>query len=514
MSNKGPSSLYQRINKIIQHLLTGLYERDHALRISLLAALSGQSVFFLGPPGTAKSLVARRLSLAFVEARFFEYLMGRFSTPDELFGPVSIARLKHEDRYSRNIKGYLPDAHIVFLDEIWKASPPIQNSLLTALNERTYQNGDETIRLPLKCFIAASNEIHLADETRAFWDRFLLRIQVDPIDDTDDFLRLITEEGVPSLAPAPNPVQDDEWNRWLSEISSLSLSRDLLGLISHLRDDLLSLAAEDPGFYISDRRWKMISLILRASAYFHDRTEASLIDGFLISHCIWNSGEQRAELQKRFASALKKSAFVQSDDPDEPEEIVRRFQDDLSEQAAETVEVERLVPLRYDGEYALFIPETSDPVLSYRVWFDDLENLDERGELELFVHEGGNFTHTEIHRMAWSNSERWELEGDLGAGKIESAVQREQQRQPRNLGSAEVRELNTRATDVMALLENRIRDIRENSSALVRQAADHLFVPGSDTGVLEEAARSRIAILEHLMADMIDSAGRYGLELS
>ena len=144
-----------RFNELVVAASAGLKERDEIIANALLAILSGQSVFFFGPPGTAKSLIARRLAGVFKYSTFFECLMNRFTTPEEMFGPVSIKELKSADRYIRKTDGFLPSADFAFLDEIWKSSPAILNALLTILNERKFRNGDKVEDVPLKALVAA-----------------------------------------------------------------------------------------------------------------------------------------------------------------------------------------------------------------------------------------------------------------------------------------------------------------------------------------------------------------------
>ena len=186
-----------RIQSILRQIGEGVYEKDAELALSLLAALAGESVILLGPPGVAKSMVSRRLKLAFARARSFEYLMSRFSTPDEIFGPVSIQRLKMDDVYQRCVDGYLPTADVVFLDEIWKAGPAIQNTLLTVINEKVYLNGNQLLHLPLKLLIGASNELPVQGEgLEALWDRFLIRLVSQPIQNEEAFYQMVNPVSV------------------------------------------------------------------------------------------------------------------------------------------------------------------------------------------------------------------------------------------------------------------------------------------------------------------------------
>uniref|UniRef100_UPI003FF063D3 AAA family ATPase n=1 Tax=Alloprevotella sp. TaxID=1872471 RepID=UPI003FF063D3 len=268
------TNIRQRIEELIHYLQQGIYEKNTETALALLAALAGESILLLGPPGVAKSMVARRLKEAFKGAASFEYLMSRFSTPDEIFGPISIARLKESDKYERAITGYLPTADVVFLDEIWKAGPAIQNTLLTVMNEKLFRNGDKELHLPLKLLIAASNELPAKGEgLEALWDRFVIRIVCRCIQDETTFRHMLCadDEAEKNASSAVvHPITNREYATWQKEAQKVVLSQDLLEAITYIRQHLQRVEVEGTelprSIYISDRRWKHIARLLRISA--------------------------------------------------------------------------------------------------------------------------------------------------------------------------------------------------------------------------------------------------------
>lgn len=306
-----------RIQSLLKNISEGVYQKDSELALSLLAALAGESVILLGPPGVAKSMVARRLKHAFIYARSFEYLMSRFSTPDEIFGPVSIQRLKENDEYQRCVDGYLPSADVVFLDEIWKAGPAIQNTLLTVLNEKTYLNGREQMALPLKLLIGASNELPVQGEgLEALWDRFLIRLVSQPITDEEDFYRMVqgsqsasVGDGLGDAVEAAGlAISSDEYADWQRQIAAVSVPRQVLLAITAIRQGLKDVAIEGQdvhrNIYVSDRRWKKVVHLMRASAFVHDRQEVSLPDLQLAIHCLWNEPDELLSIGQIVANAI------------------------------------------------------------------------------------------------------------------------------------------------------------------------------------------------------------------
>ena len=217
----------ERIEKLIAALATNLYERSEIVALSLLAVLSGQSVFLFGPPGTAKSLIARRVSQAFRNSVFFENLMNRFSTPEDIFGPIDIKELK-EARYVRKIENFLPTATIAFLDEIWKSSTAILNTLLTIINERKFRNGDKVIDVPLKGIIAASNETAPQNQgLEALDDRLIMRLSVQPMKQRDNFENLLSAEPILANIKFDETLQfdDSEWNNLIEQSNMVKMSK-------------------------------------------------------------------------------------------------------------------------------------------------------------------------------------------------------------------------------------------------------------------------------------------------
>lgn len=304
-------SLQVRIKNIVKQISEGMHEREDIISLALLGALSNQNTFLYGPPGTAKSLISRRISCAFESPTYFEYLMNRFSTPEELFGPVSLKALK-EDSYTRKTDNYLPKAEFAFLDEIWKSSPAILNTLLTMINEKTFKNGYEVERTPLKALIAASNETPQENQgLDALYDRFIVRLMVGPITRKDNFEALIN--GTPSTADITVPskllITANEWQSWGKKINSVSLSKETLLIIHSIRKEL-SEKFDELGVYVSDRRWQKAAQLLKASAFFNERKETNHSDALLLSHCIWTSEESREVVIDIVHNSIKGVGFT------------------------------------------------------------------------------------------------------------------------------------------------------------------------------------------------------------
>lgn len=367
--------------ELIKYMTSGLYEKDQIMALALLSAIAGESIFLLGPPGTAKSMVARRLKAVFTGAKDFEYLMSRFSTPDEIFGPVSISKLKDQDCYERMTEGYLPDAEVVFLDEIWKAGPSIQNTLLTALNERIYKNGRHTLHIPLKALIAASNELPAKDEgLEALWDRFLVRVVSNCITDEKTFYKMVcdcaTAEEQHSCECA---LTNDQLSEWQERIQKVGIPDEILGIVSYIRQRLkeesLKEDVESAEYYISDRRWKKVFQLMRTSAFLNGRNEVDASDTLLLTHCLWNTENSIPVVSKIISSAF----FHQIEEcvSKQKEELNLILEDSASNKKSSTHDEERFLV----RDYLYYVIEDT-PFGTLHFPKNELKHLETTNEIE------------------------------------------------------------------------------------------------------------------------------------
>jgi len=305
--------LSEKIRQATKMLEEGLVERDSQVRLLLLAAFCSEHLLLLGPPGTAKSEIGRRLS-AFTKGQYFERLLTRFSVPEELFGPLSMIGLE-KDMYVRKIDGYLPTAQVAFVDEIFKANSAILNSLLTILNERLFDNGSERIEVPLLCLVGASNELPESEELDALYDRFLLRSSVEQVSSTalGDLLKLseasetkaradINDEQKFSLKASDfQGVKEKACEMTTIPDSVINLMTDLR---AHLQDKC------EPPIYVSDRRLLKAVTLLRVAAYTDCRSVVSDFDTLLLAHVLWQRPGESALVQDWILERLAKERGV------------------------------------------------------------------------------------------------------------------------------------------------------------------------------------------------------------
>ena len=271
------TTLRSRLPALLRTLEAGLVERRPIVRLCLLTALAGEHSLLIGPPGTAKSELARRLHAIFRDARYFERLLTRFSVPEELFGPLSIKALE-EDRYERHTAGFLPDASVAFIDEVFKANSAILNALLTLLNEREFDNGAGRQRCPLITAIGATNEVPEDEVAEAFFDRFLTRIPVDSVSPAAFAALLRTDTASAWKAPArEDTLAAEDIVALAAAAAAVSLPEVVIATLADLRAQFVA-----DQVYVSDRRWVKIVALLRVAAASEGRAAVGLWDLLLL----------------------------------------------------------------------------------------------------------------------------------------------------------------------------------------------------------------------------------------
>ena len=289
-----------KLQTVERELLAVLLERDVVIRAALVALLARQHLVQLGAPGTGKTLLmtelGKRISISQGKGlRCFDYLMTKFTTPEELFGPISVAGLKR-DEYQRITAGRLVEAELVFLDEIFKASSAILNTLLRVINERIYTNGSKTTSVPLLSLFGASNELPVGNELEALWDRFLLRVQVGYLSDSGfaQFIRHTAQK---------NGNGQTVTSLTLAELQGLQTAAERVAVPAAICASLEQLRVDlsVKGIRASDRRWGQTLGLLRAHALLEGRSSVEKEDLPILKHCLWQMPEQITDVAKLLA---------------------------------------------------------------------------------------------------------------------------------------------------------------------------------------------------------------------
>ena len=289
--------MQNKLKKLIEALSKNLVEKDEVIKLALLSMIAKENLILIGPPGTAKSEISRRLSQVIKDTNYYEYLLTKFTTPEEVFGPLSINELK-KGQFKRNTEGYIPTSDIVFLDEIFKANSSILNSLLTIINEKVFHNGSQKEKVPLISLIGASNELPMGNsELEALYDRFLVRKYVDYVSDENiDALFYLNSQAF-ELSDDLKMTRE-ELDTIATQANVIEIPSKIIEIIKNIRLDFKEVFKENRIELLSDRRLVKVLKLLKISAFTNGRKSVNYSDLFLLNHCLWNSPENIDEISK------------------------------------------------------------------------------------------------------------------------------------------------------------------------------------------------------------------------
>lgn len=281
-------TLQDQFNTLREKLTERHIERYDEVEIGLVSVLSGYHVVLIGPPGTAKSMLAEDLVTAFSGATLFKYLFTKFTTPEEIFGPWDLSLLK-EGVYQRILDGKAPTAHLIFEDEVFKANSAILNAQLTLMNERQFDNGTERVDCPLITVFAASNELPEGEELWALFDRFHFRKRVDYIHEPGNFARMLQSNGEADL---PELTLDD-LTKAQEQVGSVVVPDAIWDTLIDIRSDM-----QMDGLIASDRRYKQSVTALRSMAWLHGRDHVNDDDFRILEHMLWTNPEDAKKVSR------------------------------------------------------------------------------------------------------------------------------------------------------------------------------------------------------------------------
>ncbi|MET8895202.1 AAA family ATPase [Streptomyces albogriseolus] len=310
----------RRLRAVCEELSGRFFERDDVVRTLAVTLLAGQHSLVLGPPGTAKSELARELTGRIDGAAYWEILLSKFTAPTRMFGPIDVAALARGE-YRQVYDGRATTAHVAFVDEIFKCSTAALNETLGYLNERIYhpENGGAPIRCPLIGAITASNELPDGEDSAAIYDRLLVRIEVGYLEDPSNFAALVRSAvGRPAAEPAPRTTLElAALQRAVTEgVPAVDVPDAIVDAVVTLRA-----ALRRKELVASDRRWRQAVGLLQASAYLDGRTEVAETDLSVLTHVLWDSPAQRPVVEREVLNLVNPDAREALDLADVIEEL-------------------------------------------------------------------------------------------------------------------------------------------------------------------------------------------------
>jgi MoxR-like ATPase len=277
-------SVRARFRTVRDDLRAVFREREDAIACMILAALSGSHTLLVGPPGTAKSALFFGFLASFTDARKFQTLVTRFGTEDEYFGPVKLSALKN-DKWERNLDGRLAAVECAFLDEVFKGSDSVLNTLLSAMNERLYKGQP----IPLRMLVGASNELPEEEILAAVYDRFLLRDLVEYVEADAAWAELVAKP--PQYVPSVQ-ITVKEWDAARDDVANIAMPDRIVQELLRIRKELKS-----NGVVVSDRRWIALTRVLRAAAWIDDCVEVELDHVTVLKYGLWQRPDDRARVR-------------------------------------------------------------------------------------------------------------------------------------------------------------------------------------------------------------------------
>lgn len=280
-----------KINNIISELSEFIVEREDEIKGVFLAILSQKNLLFLGDPGIAKTMIVDNVAKRIIGATYFEQAMHSQIKLEELYGPISIRTLEKEDKLVHKTQNMLPEADIAYLDEFWKSNAGAINSLLKVLNEKVFFNGGVPQNIPLMCLFSSSNEIpEEDDDLAAAYDRFLLKYNVERVQDRESDLKLHLANLSTSANTIKHTITLGELKELQYKVLEVEIPEEILKANYHIKRKIERKL--DGAYYINERTSVQSMRVVQANALLEGRTKVIEEDLEILKHTYWDDPSQ------------------------------------------------------------------------------------------------------------------------------------------------------------------------------------------------------------------------------